>query len=362
MTQLTSPREPHRASERRPRRHAAAGAASLAALALIACTSCSSSSPHRAAAASVATTPTQAPSPSPTVLPAGVLRSFALDLGAAPAGIGAGFGSIWVTGHRVSYLYRINPKTNKIVASISADNCCAPPFAAAGYVWDGNQLIDPRTNRIARTVPDGWLFAVVNGMPWALTATGIAGYDPQTLKETRRFTVHANVAKVSQPDIAATYGDGFFWVIQYGEDAGYGGAVAKVDPATGRTLHLYRTADVGDQPDIEFAANAVWLHGDGNNLLVKLDARTGVVRNYRLPSFQPLTALYPQTIAVGAGSLWIRVNSSKVVQIQPKTGKVVASYPADPDGNGGLPYVAFGSLWISNFDTDTVWRDRITSS
>ncbi|MGN6475147.1 MAG: hypothetical protein ACTHK4_16060, partial [Mycobacteriales bacterium] len=258
--------------------------------------------------------------------------------------MGAGFGSVWVVAHRSSVLYRINPRTNKVLAAINTANCCAPPVAAAGYIWCGDMLVDPATNRVTRSVRDGWVFAVVNGAPWVLTSTGIAGYDPRGLQETRRFTVNANLAKVSQPDVAATYGDHFFWAVNYGEDAGYGGAIAKLDPTTGRTVALYRTPDVGDQPDIEFADHAVWLHGDGSNLLVRLDTSTGALRSYHLPDFQALSSLYPQTIAVAFGDLWIRIRTDKVIRFRPSTGKVGARPPAAPTGNGGLPDLAFGSL------------------
>jgi hypothetical protein len=40
------------------------------------------------------------------------------------------------------------------------------------------------------------------------------------------------------------------------------------------------------------------------------------------------------------------------------TGRLIRRYPADPRGDGGFPAVGFGSLWVVNFHTDTVWRVR----
>jgi DNA-binding beta-propeller fold protein YncE len=65
-------------------------------------------------------------------------------------------------------------------------------------------------------------------------------------------------------------------------------------------------------------------------------------------------------MGVGMGDLWIRLSSAAVSRFDPSTGKVTARYPGDPPANGGYADVYDGSLWVSNFDTDTVWRDKIS--
>ena len=74
-----------------------------------------------------------------------------------------------------------------------------------------------------------------------------------------------------------------------------------------------------------------------------------------------LTDFYDDPVVYGLGSLWVRSASRLVLRLNPKTGAVIGHYPADPLANGGWPAAAYGSLWMANFDTDAVWRVRVTS-
>ncbi|HJQ42574.1 MAG TPA: hypothetical protein VJ831_05790, partial [Jatrophihabitantaceae bacterium] len=157
------------------------------------------------------------------------------------------------------------------------------------------------------------------------------------------------------------YGDGFLWVIVVaGETETFGGVVVKLDPRTGRSMHTYHVPDPGGWADIQFLDHAIWLKGDDSGRLVELDTRSGATHVYDLPGWQSLTGLYGQNIALGEGDLWIRINSGRVLRVSPKTGSVIRAYPASRSAAGGWEAIAFGSLWIANFEDDTVWRDRIT--
>lgn len=48
-------------------------------------------------------------------------------------------------------------------------------------------------------------------------------------------------------------------------------------------------------------------------------------------------------------------NGSQMDRIDPLTGRLIGTYPAD---SGGLA-VADGSLWVENAGTDSVWREPI---
>lgn len=362
MTQVNRRREPTTS----PAAHSLrAGALAVAALALFAA-GCSASSPRTASSNSVVAHDSSGPSSSPSTpapLPAGVLSQVEVDAGAAPLGVGAGYGSVWINAHRAADLYRVNPKTDKIMATVPVDDCCLIPVAGAGHIWAGATVIDPATNRIVGSLPGSVLgaFIVVDGTPWAYTADGLASIDPKTYRPSRRFKVNANPRKVSDPDIEAAYGDGAFWVIVVGDSTQtFGGAVIKVDPRTGETLHTYHPPDPGGYADIQFLDHAIWLKGDDSGRLVKLSTRTGASHVYRLPGWRALTSSYTQTIALGDGDLWIRNSTSKIVRFRPGTGRVIGVYPGSPTAGGGFYAVAFGSLWVANFDDDTVWRDRVT--
>jgi streptogramin lyase len=286
-----------------------------------------------------------------------VLASIPVDRGAAPFAAVGGFGSVWVAVHRGIYLYRIDPATNTIQKRISnVDGQCLTPVAGAGRLWAA-----PCTPAVAAVDGGQGVFAVVNGIPWAYIVGGIESLDPRTYKVTRVIHVDANPRFVSNPDITAAYGDGAFWVIAVADDdLTFGGSVVKVDAKTGKVDQVFDPPEPGNLADIEFLDHAVWLKGNDSGALVRLDAVTGKMTTYVLPGFAPLTEYYAMPMAVAMGDLWIRLSSAWVSRFDPVTGKVIARYPADPNGNGGYAYVSNGSLWIANFATDTIWRDKIS--
>jgi len=59
------------------------------------------------------------------------------------------------------------------------------------------------------------------------------------------------------------------------------------------------------------------------------------------------------------GSVWMQTAPAVIGRFNPRTGALIAQYPADPVGGGSWPLPAYGSLWVSNFDSDQIWRDRI---
>ena len=339
------------------------GALLVAASALLMASCSSSGSAHRtnhSGAAPDSALITSSPL-TPPALPAGVIKQFDLDPGAAPSAVAAGFGSMWINSHRGDALYRLDPKTNKIIARIQVGDCCSTPVAAAGRIWAGDAVIDPTTNRVVGNIPgDFGVYAAVDGIPWKATGDALVRIDPRTYRPDRTIEVNANARHVSDPDVEFAYGDGAFWVIVVADEAEtFGGAVVKVDPRTGKTLRTFHPPDPGGYADIQFYQHAIWLKGDDSGRLVKLDTSTGATRVYQLPGWQALSSSFGQVIALGDGDLWIRNASDKILRFRPGTGRVVGTYPGSPTGNGGFEAVAFGSLWVANFDDDTVWRDRI---
>ena len=56
--------------------------------------------------------------PVPLRLPPGVLAILPVEPGSAPGTITTAYGSVWVAALRAHYLWRIDPRTDKIQASI----------------------------------------------------------------------------------------------------------------------------------------------------------------------------------------------------------------------------------------------------
>ncbi len=332
-------------------------------------TSTASTHPSSTSSSSLSTVSSAATSTSPGTLPPGVLASIPLDAGAAPIAAVGGFGSVWVAVHRGDYMYRVDPATNTVQKRVSVvGGQCQTPVSGAGRLWAAPctpavAVVDPASDQVVGTVPGqaNGVFAIVDGIPWAYAPGAIVSLDPRTYKVTRTFRVDdANPRFVSSPVVVAAYGDGAFWVINVADDdLTFGGSVVKIDAKTGKVDHVYDPPDPGDDADIQFLDHAVWLKGDDSGGLVRLDTATGQTRVYVLPGFQPLTEYYTMAMGVAMGDLWIRASSSWVSRFDPVTGTVVARYPADPDGHGGYAYVSDGSLWVANFGTDTIWRDKI---
>src|SRR4051794_18133703 len=132
------------------------GGAALLGVAL-ALTACAGSSSPQAAGNTASTAPTtssSSPLPSETATSMPRYVSAAVTTGDSPAEVLSGFGSVWVVAHRGSVVDRVNPKTNKIVATVHSPGSELISIAiGAQHVWyldaDKQQVegVDPRTNK-----------------------------------------------------------------------------------------------------------------------------------------------------------------------------------------------------------------------
>lgn len=130
-----------------------------------------------------------------------------------------------------------------------------------------------------------------------------------------------------------------------------GGVLLQVNP---RTRDLIRSIAVGVSPgDVAVGAGAVWITDQNSQTLLRVDPQYGDITRIRL-SAQGLSK--PGTgggVAVGAGSVWVAQGLSRIVRIDPASGRVVSSIPL-PDAN----VVAFGdgAVWVAASDLGTLTR------
>jgi streptogramin lyase len=306
------------------------------------------------------------PSPEPTVtavvqpLPKGVIASIHTYFdSSAPAGLGVAYGSVWAVSHRLGWVYRIDPNKNRISARIeTGQDGCGPPMFGFGRVWvnpcdDSTKtvVIDPKTNRLERSFPCIWLLGFGFGTVWCrrTEATNtIERLDPKTL------AVVSEVTAGPKPD-ALAFAGGSAWIVSAGN-----GTTARVDPSTNKVMTTVH-AGGGDPQEDDWALTAygsVWVNAVFSNPVYRIDPVTDAVTTYRLKHTQ-LTQFYDAPIVPGQGSLWQRTSDGTVSRFDPATMKVIGHYPADASGGGGYPAVGFGSLWVANFASDTIWRDRV---
>jgi DNA-binding beta-propeller fold protein YncE len=158
---------------------------------------------------------------------------------------------------------------------------------------------------------------VADGQLWVLNASGtVVRVDPRTnavVGKPLRVPADADAIAVDQ---------GILWVTSVADgDLGAPGKdrVARIDLATGRTV---ATIAVGRAPlDIAVTPRAVWVtnSGGGGDSVVRIDPHTN-----RVAGRPVRTGASPQSLALGAGSLWVANHDARTVsRIGPPPGRTL---------------------------------------
>jgi virginiamycin B lyase len=157
--------------------------------------------------------------------------------------VGAGEGGIWVlTVSPHPTLYKVDPRTNRVVGSYPAPDQSAAVRAGLGHVWitdtinDNLLALDPRNGHVTKRVkvgPGARFVAVGEGAVWVLNQSdgSVTQVDPTSLKVVRKVVVSEQ--PVDGGDIAV--GGGYVWARV--SDA----LVAQIDPNTGTVKARYGT-------------------------------------------------------------------------------------------------------------------------
>lgn len=363
-------------------RHAAVIALSVVAGAMVTA-GCGGSSQHTSAdIASVSTVAPPgegAPQSSGGVLdraPRGAVR---ISIPNFPAMITAGGGSVWVSAHRSTFVFRIDPASNRVIGSVSlGDTPCTEASFGAGLVWNSNcgagenskgisYGIDPRRNRIVRKTP-GTYPVVGAGSLWVLDDSGkfVRRVDPRTGVVLARIPTG-----IDQPPGGGTLtiggvGYGSVWLAS---DAA--ASLTRISTVTNKVTDVIRLVGAKTQDQafpnsgssgyingatVAFAAGKAWYANPAG--LFEVDARTN--RATLIPLKMGLFSNWgDDTVVSGDGSIWLRTSNAQIDRIDPATGQIQAHYPAGAFGGGGDLVVAFGSLWVANAGSDSVWREPI---
>ena len=264
----------------------------------------------------------------------------AVALVAAGAAVGAvlaltgGKGPIAIGANAVGV---IDPASNKVVASIPVGARPAGVTFGSGSLWAANlddrtvSRIDPTALHVVRTVPIG---ASPDGVAAGYGAVWVASNDGSVRRINPAFDdVHSVVRGNSSFVIGLTLpspiavGQGGVWFANTG--------LAKLDPATG---HVTASADTGFNPSsVAIGAGSVWVADNALDTVtqVKADGSSQSIRVGHDPS----------GLAVGAGGVWVAdAQDDAVVRIDPGTGVTVRTIPVG-DGPTGVA-VGAGSVWV----------------
>jgi YVTN family beta-propeller protein len=235
-----------------------------------------------------------------------------------------------------------------VQAEVHVGRDAAPPLVAAGAVWVANEAdgtvsrIDPKANKVVATILIGdpqvmvaagcgpgsvhsfMYFTLLNrrcDIPSSLTwdgrsvwaadnvAPGLDRIDPGTNRVVQRIALDADPF-----DLAWGYGS--LWVSSYFHEPR---ELLRVDPATGQVLATITDVTLG-ATGLAVGDGAVWVASTYGNLVARIDPATN-----RVIATIPVEQ-YPLAVTVGSGAVWVRnEESSSVSRIDPATNRVVAT-------------------------------------
>jgi streptogramin lyase len=292
-----------------------------------------------------------------------VLASVPLDPRSAPAPVVAAYGAVWAAAHRATWLYRIDPTTNTVTARIDVgQKTCGAIGVGFSRLWlgpcnDGDKVVvvDPATNTVVGSVP------AVNVNPSTDGTSLWAGSYPYGLLRRIDPATYATIATFDINGGTLAYGDGYLWSADVDLATNdYSGTIWKIDPAANRVVATLHTPPLSGVAVLSASDGSVWMMSGVDGTLMRVDTKTGRSTTTRIPGFTELSQFGDVNPATDGTHVWIRSSDGVVTELEVHTLKPIASYRADPGGGGGYIAVAFDSLWVANFGTGTVWRDRIT--
>ena len=199
-----------------------------------------------------------------------------LTVGVSLLGVAYGFGSVWVTDNGSHFLYRVDPATVTIQATISTGVAGSDPagvITAHGYVWvsnnDGGNFvkIDPATNGIVATTAQfsPYNFADDGTYLWMTTnSANVDKIDPVT------GNIIDQVGGMNSPSGIAFDGN-FMWVTDYGN-----GDIYKINISSNRIINTISTGNnslTGIYFDGKYlwASNYAYPNGESGQVIFKID-------------------------------------------------------------------------------------------
>ena len=302
---------PRPAASRRgaaPRRRWVAGVLALALLAGLAVTGRVVAERPKAGPATTTPATIAAPPPVTPVQPSPVVAT--IGIGGFSYGMAAGAGALWVAGS--DHVTRIDPASNSVVARIPVGATGSGPADVAfggGAVW-------------VPVAAPGALFAI----------------DPATNKVTARISLGGPL----RGPISVSATRGAVWVACCGQTGAAasdaGGTLFRVDPLRERVVA--EIALPANPVAVAADPSAAWVATAGGRVLQVSAKRNRVIGGVDAGG----TLGFSQTLAVGAGALWLADPfDEQVVRIDPKTRRVVARIPA---GAATTLAVTRDAVWV----------------
>jgi YVTN family beta-propeller protein len=266
-------------------------------------------------------------------------------------------------------VYRIDPQTNAVVATVKIPGVAACGIAATETaVWVGRckfgdtglVRIDPATNAIAATIagPQACGVAVDDDAVWVsdVRNNSIWRIDPASNAVVAKIALAENTLPCGP--VVAAYGS--VWVTGVGN-----GTVSRIDPATNTVM---ATIHVGasNGPNLEAlrgpesmtaGGGFVWIGNDVDEKLYRINPLDNHVTRFDVGATdQGFWRGF--SVSFGMGSLWARTGICEAAQVDPATGTVIKRVSlCNPiyDQTGNI-MAAFDSLWVAYPESGRIQR------
>jgi virginiamycin B lyase len=266
----------------------------------------------------------------------------------SPDWLAIGEDQVWTNSKPTDFVFRMDPNSNQVVASVPVPKPCSGLIIAAGTLWapscEENVIyrIDVATNKVVAKVPVGVAnteggIAFGAGSIWMPSDPQgvVSRVDPATNK------VLASI-KVAPGSFTAVFGYGLVWVSSTEKNL-----VSVIQPASNEII-----AEIPVDPAPRFMAAGegyVWTLNQSNGTVTKIDPFT-------MKAIATIEVGVPGTggdIATGEGAVWVTERNFPVTRIDPATNVVTAQF----GGPGGdAMRIGHGSVWLSNGRRSNVWR------
>ena len=223
------------------------------------------------------------------------------------SGLAYGWGSVWVPSCGSHRLVRVDEKSGKTLATISAD-----PANSEGGITIGDDSV------------------------WLVTKPSrLVRVDPHT--NTVLKTIDLPLGSENP-----AFGGGFVWVSSFAKNA-----LLKVDP---KTNQIAATIPVGPRPRfLTVGAGSVWTLNQGDGTISRVDMSSGKL----LATIACGIPGEGGEITYGGGFVWATMFDFPITQVDPKTNQPVHQWAGA--GGDGIRF-GLGSIWLSNGRQGTVWR------
>lgn len=305
-----------------------------------------------APAAPTVVTPTVAPplssaagsSQGPTLESAGATR---IPVSPGPDWLAIAGGSVWTAAGRG--IVQLDPTTSARGAFTELLGICVAFDVGFDALWTAScdepviWRIDPTDGAVLATVrlpvagiQDEGSVAAGEGGVWAVSsANQLVKVDPATNQVAGTWPLPAGAAAVRA-------GHGSLWVTVSTADQ-----LLRIDPADPAS----QTAiDVGSYPRfLAVGDDAVWVMNQRDGAVTRVAPDGTVVATIAVSA--PIDG---GDIAVGGGSVWVQPGGELLIQVDPVTNAVAATY-GPPSGSGSV-VADDTAVWVSAHDTESIWR------